>query len=87
MRMATRFKLDENIPRDAEALLRESGHDVDTALSEQLGGQPDAMILEAARRERRVLVTFADMRAYPFDHSGVWVLPERRSKALAICLP
>ena len=76
--MAAKFKLDENIPRDAEVLLRDDGHEVDTALAERLGGQPDALIFEAARRERRVLVTFdldfADIRAYPSDHSGIWVL-------------
>ena len=30
--MPVRFKLDENLPRDAEALLREAGHDVYTVL-------------------------------------------------------
>jgi len=36
--MPARFKLDENLPRDAEALLREAGHDVHTVLAEYLGG-------------------------------------------------
>src|ERR1700675_1358157 len=35
-RMPARFKLDENLPRDAEALLRKIGHDVHTVLDERL---------------------------------------------------
>ena len=33
--MPARFKLDENLPRDAQALLRKAGHDVHTALDER----------------------------------------------------
>lgn len=77
--MATRFKLDENIPRDAEALLRDAGHNVETVLAEQLGGRADPLVLDACRSEDRVLVTFdldfADIRAYPLaSHLGIWVL-------------
>jgi len=46
--MAVRFKLDENLPRDAEALLRDAGHDVRTVLDERLGGNSDAKVLDAA---------------------------------------
>lgn len=77
--MATRFKLDENLPRDAEELLRNAGHEVDNALAERLGGSPDAQVLDACRSESRVLVTFdldfADIRLYPpASHPGIWVL-------------
>ena len=77
--MAVRFKLDENLPRDAEALLRDAGHDVQTVLEERLGGNPDPEVLEACRGESRVLITFdldfSDIRLYPpAGHSGVWVL-------------
>ena len=77
--MAARFKLDENLPRDAEALLRNDGHDVHTALDERLGGHPDGEVLDACVRETRILVTFdldfADIRRYPpASHAGVWVL-------------
>ncbi len=34
--MPARFKLDENLPREAEALLRKAGHDVHTVLDELL---------------------------------------------------
>jgi len=44
--MPARFKLDENLPRDAEALLRKSGHDVHTVLDEQLGDKPDHRVFD-----------------------------------------
>ena len=77
--MAVRFKLDENLPRDAEALLGEASHDVQTVLEERLGGNPDPKVLDACRAENRVLITFdldfSDIRLYPpASHSGVWVL-------------
>jgi len=77
--VALRFKLDENVPGEAAALLRDAGHDVRTALEQKLGGQPDERILGACRDESRILVTldlgFADIRAYPpAGHAGVWVL-------------
>ena len=77
--MAVRFKLDENLPRDAEALLREAGHDVQTVLEERLGGNPDPKVFDACRSESRILITFdldfSDIRLYPpASHSGIWVL-------------
>ena len=79
--MAGRFKLDENVPSDAESLLRRLGHEVETALGEQLGGQTDSRLYEVSRAEERILVTldldldFADIRQYPpSDHPGMWVL-------------
>ena len=77
--MTTRFKLDENLPRDAEELLRQAGYDVQTVLDQHLGGQPDPRILDICRREDRVLITldldFADIQVHPpASHAGVWVL-------------
>src|SRR3990172_9311368 len=77
--MLARFKLDENLPRDAEALLRAAGHDVHTVLDERLGGIPDARVFETSRTEHRILVTFdldfSDIRLYPpASHEGIWVL-------------
>lgn len=77
--MATRFKLDENLPRDARGLLRDAGHDVHTVLEERLGGGSDSQVLDICRNEARVLVTFdldfADIRLYPAaSHAGIWVL-------------
>jgi len=77
--MAVRFKLDENLPKDAEALLRNVGHDVETVLDERLGGNPDAKVFNACQTENRVLITFdldfSDIRLYPpSSHCGIWIL-------------
>ena len=77
--MPARFKLDENLPRDAEALLRKAGHDLHTVLDETLGGNPDPRVFDAAQAEDRILVTFdldfSDIRVYPpASHKGIWVL-------------
>lgn len=77
--MPARFKLDENLPRDAEALLRNSSHHVHTVLEEQLGGNPDPQVFDASQAEARILVTFdldfSDIRVYPpASHKGIWVL-------------
>ena len=63
-----RFKLDENLPRDAGTLLEQAGHDVDTVPNQNLAGHPDAEVLQACQQERRPRVTldlgFADLRLY-----------------------
>jgi predicted nuclease of predicted toxin-antitoxin system len=90
--MAVRFKLDENLPRDAAEFFQRSGHDTETVLDERLGGQLDATVFEACQREGRVLVTldldFSDIRRYPpAAHSGVWVLrPATQSVGSTIAL-
>jgi predicted nuclease of predicted toxin-antitoxin system len=73
------FKIDENLPFDAVGLLVEHGFDTHTVHDEGLLGAHDQAIAEAARRERRVLVTldrdFSDIRAYPpADHAGIIIL-------------
>lgn len=80
--MASRFKLDENMPRDAVTLLRNLGHDVHTVVDEQLGGNADPRVFDACQAEGRVLVTFdldfSDIRAYPpSNHTGIWILRPR----------
>lgn len=77
--MALRFKLDENVPGEVAALLRDAGHDASSALEEGLGGLPDERMLQACKEEARVLVTLdmgcGDIRAYPPpSHGGIWVL-------------
>jgi predicted nuclease of predicted toxin-antitoxin system len=77
--MLGRFKLDENLPRDAKALIAGAGHDVESAIEEHLAGDPDLRVLDACRSESRVLITldldFADIRLYPpASHAGIWVL-------------
>jgi predicted nuclease of predicted toxin-antitoxin system len=83
--MSTRFKLDENLPRDAQVLLLAAGHDAHTVNDELLAGGPDSKIFDVCLNEDRVLVTldldFADIREYPpSGHRGIWVLrPETQS--------
>jgi predicted nuclease of predicted toxin-antitoxin system len=77
--MGQRFKVDENLPRAARALLIEAGYDTETVHDEGLAGCPDSRLLEACVVENRILITldmdFADIRRYPASaHRGVWVL-------------
>lgn len=81
--MAALFKLDENLPNEAETFLRQAGYDVQSALSERLGGALDPKLLAACQLKGRILVTLdldlADIRAYPpADHEGIWILRPRR---------
>lgn len=74
-----RVKVDENIPRDAEALLRDAGHDVHSVFDESVAGTTDDRLLDLCRSEKRILITldldFGDIRLYPpSTHRGVWVL-------------
>lgn len=73
------FKLDENLPATAVAMLRDAGHDAITVLQQGMGGEPDARVAGAIRSEVRALVTldlgFSDIRAYPpEDYPGIIVL-------------
>ena len=43
----TGFKLDENLPSRAAVLMRDAGHDVSTALDEDLGGSSSRSIRTA----------------------------------------
>ena len=52
-----RFKLDENLPRAARALLESRGWDVHDVHEEGLAGALDPEIRRACEREERVLVT------------------------------
>jgi predicted nuclease of predicted toxin-antitoxin system len=77
--MTARFKLDENLPRDAQKLLGQAGHDSHSVSEERLEGESDSAVLEACLNENRILVTldldFADLRRYPpSSHHGIWVL-------------
>ena len=74
-----KFKLDENLPAEAAALLREHGRDVHSVCDERLGGAADPAIAQAAQREQRILLTpdldFADIRRYPpLSYPGIIVL-------------
>ena len=74
-----RLKTDENLPASVVNVLRDAGHDVDTAVGEGLAGARDDVILAAATQEQRAFLTldkdFADIRTYhPADYAGIVVL-------------
>jgi predicted nuclease of predicted toxin-antitoxin system len=74
-----RFKVDENLPREATALLLSAGHDAMSVLDQRMGGTPDPDLYAICQQERRVLVTldldFSNIRAYPpRESAGIIVL-------------
>jgi predicted nuclease of predicted toxin-antitoxin system len=74
-----KLKLDENLGERGQALLVTAGHDVSTVPLQQMQSAPDAALIEACRREGRVLVTldldFANPLNYrPRDYPGIAVL-------------
>jgi predicted nuclease of predicted toxin-antitoxin system len=74
-----KFKLDENLPIEATALLRDNGHDVHSVHDEQLSGAVDPSIALVCQQEQRILITidldFADIRHYPPSlYPGIIVL-------------
>jgi predicted nuclease of predicted toxin-antitoxin system len=52
-----KIKLDENLPHRLAAVLKNLGHEADTAHEEQLAGHTDAEIWQAAQKESRFLIT------------------------------
>lgn len=52
-----KIKLDENLPKRLVAMLRTLGHDADTVQAEGLTGRTDEVVLAAARKGHRLLIT------------------------------
>lgn len=78
-----RFKVDENLPVEVAAALREAGHDAPTVLDQEAGGMPDTDLAGLVKREGRALVTldqgFGDIRSHPpGEFSGLVVLRLKR---------
>ena len=74
-----KFKLDENLPEEACAVLSKAGHDAHTVLQEEMGGQPDSMISAVCQSEARILITldtdFCNILNYPPEtHPGIIVI-------------
>jgi predicted nuclease of predicted toxin-antitoxin system len=86
-----KIKADENIPGSVVQLLVERGHDVDTVAGEQMAGEPDLRVAEAASREGRTVVTvdrgFGDVRTYPpGTHPGILVVHARELRQSVITM-
>jgi len=80
-------KLDENVPVGLAGILHRLGHHALTVVQQGLAGQPDSAVWQAARREKRLLITmdldFADIRRFPpGPHGGLLILrPSRQGRA------
>jgi Domain of unknown function (DUF5615) len=64
-----KFKIDENLPVEIADEIRGLGHEGDTVFDEELSGFPDAKVLAAAEKGKRVLLSMdkgvATVRLYP----------------------
>ncbi|MGH3922733.1 MAG: DUF5615 family PIN-like protein [Pseudonocardiaceae bacterium] len=74
-----KIKLDENAVVAAKDLFFSLGHEADSVPDEEMTGAPDPTLLDACRREERVLATFdlgfGDARVYPPDtYPGIVLL-------------
>ncbi len=74
-----KFKIDENLPAEHAAILREAGHEADTVADQKLSGADDLAVSERCQAEDRILLTldldFANVQAYPpKSHSGIVVI-------------
>jgi predicted nuclease of predicted toxin-antitoxin system len=71
-----KFKIDENLPIELVRDLHLAGHDADTVYDENLAGATDLLVVAAALREDRILVTLdkgiANLIQHPMNtHAGV----------------
>jgi predicted nuclease of predicted toxin-antitoxin system len=74
-----RFKVDENLPREACDLLNRAGHDAISVGQQGVGGGGDPRIYKLCQDEQRALITldvdFANLQAYdPKSSAGIIVL-------------
>ena len=80
-----RFKIDQNLPAEYAALLREAGFEADTVDDEELSGADDSVISELCRTEGRVLVAldlgFSDIRSYPPQEYSWFFDPRSRTRS------
>ena len=73
------IKVDEDLPRQVAALLRENGYQADFVVDQGISGWKDTELWGKIQTEIRFLVTadkgFADIRSYPpGTHAGVMLL-------------
>ena len=78
-----RFKLDENMPREAGRMLDTVGFEAFSVFDEHLEGTEDSVVIAACKEEELVIITcdlhFSDIRAYPpAEFQGIIILRPRR---------
>ena len=86
-----RFKLDENLPTELLADLRDLGHDADSVIDEGLSGAPDPAVVKVASADDRVLLTLdkgiANLQRFPIqEHAGVVLFRPDTSGRIAVAL-
>jgi predicted nuclease of predicted toxin-antitoxin system len=83
-----KIKLDENMPRRIETLLRSHGHEVDIVHDESLVGHPDPEVALAVRDSSRMLMTldrgFPAAAVLPVSHPGIVVIKLRDQSVLEV---
>ena len=84
-----KFKIDENLPAELVTDLRNLGHEADTVFDEGLPGVTDAILIEAASKENRILLTLdkgiANLERYPAEQNSGIVCFARSARAGAAC--
>jgi predicted nuclease of predicted toxin-antitoxin system len=87
-----KFKIDQNLPIEAAALLTAAGHDAMTVYQQSLGGASDERIVDVCKDEDRILITadldLSDIRRYPPAQTPGYMvlrLPRQSKQALLIC--
>jgi hypothetical protein len=84
-----KLKLDENLPESLIQALSASGHDVDNVRMENIVGQNDTQVWNAAQASGRFLITqdldFSDIRQFaPGSHHGLMLVRLRVPGRLAL---
>ena len=84
-----RFKIDENLPPESSAMLRDDGYDALTVWDQGLQGRSDIQIASVCREEQRTLITldldFADIRTFPpHQYAGLIVMRLNNQSRIAV---
>ncbi len=80
-----RIKLDENIGKRGQELLRDAGHDVSTVYEQKMAGVADDELFRHCAKEGRALITldhdFSSVLRFPPEQSAGIVVLELPSRA------
>lgn len=84
-----KLKIDENLPCECAAILRNAGFAADTVGDERMAGADDSVLASRSRAEDRALVTldldFSNVLVYPpAEYAGIIVLRLKRQDKHAV---